>query len=129
VTLDEAPADVHSGMSADVTITTASATDVLTVPSAALQGTEGDYRVRTLDAAGNPVPTPVQVGLVTASTAEITSGLTEGQEVVIGTASELAGTTNNGNNGFGGVAVPGNGPVFRQGGPGGGTGPNVQVGP
>lgn len=128
VTIDEAPADVHSGMSADVTITTASATDVLTVPSAALQGSDGDYRVRTLDAAGNPVATPVGVGLVTATTAEITSGLTEGQEVVIGTASELAGTTNNGNNGgFGGVAVPGAGPVFRQGGPGGGN--NVQVGP
>ena len=31
--------------------------------------------------------------------------------------------------GFGGVAVPGNGPIFRQGGPGGGAGPNVQVGP
>jgi macrolide-specific efflux system membrane fusion protein len=127
VTLDDAPADLHSGMSADVTITTASATNVLTVPSAALLGSDGNYRVRTLDAAGQPVATAVGVGLVTATTAEITSGLTEGQEVVIGTASDLAGTTNNGNGSFGGVAVPGGGPVFRDGGPGGG--PNVQVGP
>ena len=125
VTLDEAPADLHSGMSADVTITTASATNVLTIPSAALLGSDGDYRVRTLDANGDAVPTAVEVGLVTATTAEITSGLSEGQEVVIGTASDLAGTTTNGNGGFGGVAVPGGGPVFRDGGPGGG--PNVQV--
>jgi macrolide-specific efflux system membrane fusion protein len=127
VTLDDAPAELHSGMSADVTITTASATDVLTIPSAALLGSGDDYRVRTLDAAGQPVATPVGVGLVTATTAEITSGLSEGQEVIIGTASDLAGTTN-GQNGFGGVAVPGGGgPVFREFGPG--DGPNVQVGP
>jgi macrolide-specific efflux system membrane fusion protein len=125
VTLDEVPPELHSGMSADVTITTASATNVLTIPSAALLGSDGDYRVRTLDADGDPVATPVEVGLVTASTAEITSGLTEGQAVVIGTASDLAGTTKDGSDGFGGVAVPGGGPVFRDGGPGGG--PNVQV--
>ena len=53
VTLDEAPADLRCGMSADVTITIAAATDVLTVPSAALLGAEGDYRVRTLDADGH----------------------------------------------------------------------------
>ena len=72
----------------------------------------------------------LSTSIVTATTAEIKSGLTAGQEVVIGTASELAGTTDDGNSGgFGGVAVPGNGPIFRQGGPGGGAGPNVQVGP
>jgi multidrug efflux pump subunit AcrA (membrane-fusion protein) len=123
VTLDEAPADLRSGMSADVTITIASATDVLTVPSAALLGAEGDYRVRTLDAAGALRVVPVEVGLVTSTTAEITSGLSEGATVVTGTASDLAGTTNN-NGGFGGpggMAVPGNGPVFRQVGPDGGV--------
>jgi RND family efflux transporter MFP subunit len=118
VTLDEAPADLHAGMSADVTITIASATDVLTVPSAALLGAEGDYRVRTLDAEGSPVVTPVEVGLLTSTTAEITSGLTEGTAVVTGTASDLAGTIDSQNGGFGGpgggVAIPGNGPVFRQ---------------
>jgi macrolide-specific efflux system membrane fusion protein len=126
VTLDEAPDELRSGMSADVTITTASATDVLTVPSAALVGRNGEYAVRTLDADGNPVPTPVEVGLVTATTAEITSGLTEGQAVIIGTASDLAGTTS-GQNGFGGVAVPGGGPIIREGGPM--VRPNVEVGP
>jgi macrolide-specific efflux system membrane fusion protein len=127
VTLDDVPAELRSGMSADVAITTASAMDVLTIPSAALLGANGDYRVRTLDADGNAVPTPVEVGLITAATAEITSGLSEGQVVVIGTASELAGTAPGGLNGFGGVAVPGGGPIMRELGPGGG--PNVQVGP
>ena len=123
VTLDEAPADLRSGMSADVTITIASATDVLTVPSAALLGAEGDYRVRTLDATGALTVVPVEVGLVTSTTAEITGGLAEGDTVVTGTASELAGTTNDGtfDGPGGGMAVPGNGPVFRQVGPDGGT--------
>ena len=122
VALAEAPAELRSGMSADVTITIAAATDVLTVPSAALLGAEGDYRVRTLDAAGALTAVPVEVGLVTSTTAEITGGLTEGATVVTGTASELAGTTNNGFSGpGGGMAVPGNGPVFRQAGPDGGV--------
>lgn len=93
VTLTTAPATVRSGMSADVTITTASATNVLTVPAAALEGTSGDYRVRTLGADGTPVATPVQVGLVTNTLAEITSGLTEGTAVVTGTASDRQSTT------------------------------------
>jgi hypothetical protein len=74
----------------------------------------------TLGPDGTPVPTAVEVGLVTDSLAEISSGLTEGTAVVTGTASDLAGTTNN-DGGFGPpggdvVTVPG-GPVFRQGGP------------
>ena len=93
VTLAEAPAKARSGMTADVTITIASATNVLTVPAAALRGGEGDYRVLTLDADGQPVATPVDVGLVTSTTAEIKSGLTEGTAVVTGTAASRTGTT------------------------------------
>ena len=89
VTLDEAPATVRSGMSADVTITIASATNVLTVPAAALRGANGDYSVLVLGADGHARPTPVEVGLVTDTLAEITSGLTEGTAVVTGTAADL----------------------------------------
>jgi UDP-3-O-[3-hydroxymyristoyl] glucosamine N-acyltransferase len=64
---------------------------------------------------------------VTAASAEITGGLSEGQAVVIGTASDLAGTTTTGQDGFGGVAVPGGGPIIREGGPM--VRPNVEVGP
>jgi RND family efflux transporter MFP subunit len=119
VTLTSAPPEARAGMSADVTITTASATGVLTVPSAALQGTIGDYAVMTLAADGTPLRTPVDVGLVTSTTAEIKSGLAEGTAVVTGTASDLIGTANQGNGGFGGpgVAVPigGSGPRFERG--------------
>jgi hypothetical protein len=75
------------------------------VPSAALQGTTGDYAVMTLGPDGNPQRVPVQVGLVTNATAEITSGLEAGTPVVIGTTADLIGTNNNG--GFSGGAIPG----------------------
>ena len=120
VTLDEVPSTLRAGMSAEVTITIATATDVITVPTAALDGRDGAYSVRTLDAEGNPVSTPVETGLVTDATAEITSGLDEGTAVIIGTASELLGTDGATNGGFGpggGVAIPGNGPRFEGGGP------------
>jgi macrolide-specific efflux system membrane fusion protein len=120
VTLTGAPPEARAGMSADVTITVASATGVLTVPSAALQGTDGDYAVMTLGADGTPQRTPVDVGLVTSTAAEIKSGIAEGTAVVTGTASDLIGTANQGNGGFGdpgGVAVPigGPGPKFERG--------------
>jgi RND family efflux transporter MFP subunit len=117
VRLSATPDGVHSGMSADVTITTASATNVLTIPAAALQGGDGNYAVMTLGADGTPVRTAVQVGLVTNTLAEITSGLTEGTNVVTGTASDLAGNTTTQNGGFqtpgGGVVV--GGPQFQNG--------------
>jgi RND family efflux transporter MFP subunit len=129
VVLDETPEDAHDGMSADVTITTATADGVLTVPTAALQGTEGNYRVRTLAADGTVTAVPVEVGLATASLAEITSGLSAGTTVVTGTASDLAGTTTTGTGGFGGPGggfVPGGGGGFVPGGGGGGGNGGVQ---
>ena len=119
VTLDSVPPKARSGMTADVTITIASATNVLTVPAAALRGSAGDYRVLTLDAGGQPVSTPVTVGLVTSTTAEIKSGIEAGTAVVTGTSSTRTGTTTT-SGGFGAFPV-GGGPVFRQGGNGGGN--------
>ncbi len=122
VTLDSVPPKALSGMTANVTITIASATNVLTVPAAALRGSEGNYRVLTLDASGNPVSTPVTVGLVTNTTAEIQGGISEGTAVVTGTAASRTGTTGT-SGGFGGFGVGGaggGGPVFQRGGNGGG---------
>ena len=79
-------------MTADVTITIDSATNVLTVPAAALRGTAGNYSVLILGADGTPTAQPVEVGLVTNTTAEIKSGLTEGQEVVTGVNTAQTGT-------------------------------------
>jgi RND family efflux transporter MFP subunit len=126
VVLDETPEDAHAGMSADVTITTATAEGVLTVPTAALQGTEGNYRVRTLAGDGTVTAVPVEIGLTTASLAEITSGLSAGTTVVTGTASDLAGTTTTGTGGFvvpgGGGFAPNGGGFAPNGGGGGGNG-------
>jgi len=127
VTLTSPPTTVRSGMTADVTITIANAANVLTVPAEALRGSDGDYSVLVLDAQGQPQATPVQVGLVTNTLAEIKSGLAEGQEVVTGTSSSRTGTTST-TGGFvgGGVGIPGGGfggGTFRNGN-GGGTNRN-----
>ncbi len=112
VALANVPATVRSGMSADVTITIDSATGVLTVPAAALRGTNGNYSVLVLDASGAPQPQTVEVGLVTNTSAEIKSGLTEGQEVVTGTATAQTNATTTG----GGIGLPGGGGTFVGGG-------------
>ena len=63
----------------------------------------------------------VEVGLVTSTLAQITSGLTEGQRVVIGVSTARTSTTTT-TGGFGGLggALGGGGGGFR--GPNGGTG-------
>jgi macrolide-specific efflux system membrane fusion protein len=117
VTLAGAPSALRPGMTADITIVTASATDVLTIPAEALRGTAGDYRVQVLGADGTPTTRPVTVGLVTSTTAEITSGLSEGEAVVTGTAADRLATSG-GNNGFNRGFGAGEGPVVVNGGPG-----------
>jgi macrolide-specific efflux system membrane fusion protein len=118
VTLTGAPAALRAGMTADITIVTASATDVLTIPAEALRGTAGDYRVQVLGADGTPVTKAVEVGLVTSTTAEIASGLAEGEPVVTGTAADRTATSGSGNNGFSRGFAAGEGPVVVNGGPG-----------
>ncbi|HEY6569926.1 MAG TPA: efflux RND transporter periplasmic adaptor subunit [Candidatus Limnocylindrales bacterium] len=120
VTLTGGPTALRAGMTADITIVTASASNVLTVPAEALRGTTGDYRVQVMGADGTPTVKPVEVGLVTSTTAEIKSGLAEGDAVITGTAADRlasSGSTNgNGfSRGFGGGTAP---VVVNGGGPG-----------
>ena len=102
ISVTGAPKTVRAGMTASITITIDSATNVLTVPSAALRGTAGNYSVLIMNATGEPTAQAVQVGLVTNTTAEIKSGLTEGQRVVTGVNTAQTGTPTTGN-GFGGA--------------------------
>ena len=84
VTLTGAPSALRAGMTADITIVTDSATNVLTIPPrrcAARPATSGPGAPGRRHAGLKPV----EVGLVTSTTAEITSGLTEGEAVVTGT--------------------------------------------
>ncbi|HET7181949.1 MAG TPA: efflux RND transporter periplasmic adaptor subunit [Candidatus Limnocylindrales bacterium] len=105
VALDAPPATLRPGMSADITITAASATNVLAIPSRALAGNAGSYTVRVVAADGTVSTRNVEVGLVTSSLAEIKSGLQAGDLVVTGTSS----TQNTVTNGFGGGGLNGGG--------------------
>ena len=104
VSIDGSNDLIRAGMSADVSITVAQANNVLVVPTAALSGSNGNYVARVLGADGTATTTPVQVGLVTTSGAEIKTGLTEGQTVITGTVSQATtgGATTNNNRGLGG---------------------------
>jgi multidrug efflux pump subunit AcrA (membrane-fusion protein) len=104
VTLTSPPDTVLAGMSATVTVTTAAVDNVLRVPATALQGSSSaGYDVLVMNGS-NTTATPVTVGLVTSSYAEIQSGLTSGETVVTGTITTRTGTTTTGGGG-GGVNV------------------------
>ena len=113
VSLAQPPAGTASGMSASISITTAQAQGVLSVPSIALVGSAGSYSVRVLDASGQPQLVSVQVGLVTSSMAEIQSGVSAGTDVVTGTSASRTSTTTTTGGGFGVPGVGGGGGQFR----------------
>jgi membrane fusion protein, macrolide-specific efflux system len=122
VALTNPPTPVKPGMSADVSITTASAADVVAVPSVALNGTAATgYTVGVVAADGSVAQRTVDVGLVTSSWAEIRSGLSEGDRVVTGTSTARQSTGTPTNGGFG-VGLPGAGFGGGNRGNGGGNG-------
>jgi RND family efflux transporter MFP subunit len=103
--LDSIPELVAPGMTADVDITTASAPGVLAVPVTAIGGGPGAYTVQVLEGPDRLRTVPVEVGLLTAELAEITSGIDAGTEVVTGTVSarDLVTTFPTGPGGGGGA--------------------------
>jgi len=106
ITLSNAPAGLRPGMSADVTITTATAPGVLAIPARALAGSVGAYRVRVLAADGTVSTHDVTVGLITSSLVEIKSGLQAGDRVITGTSASQ-NTTNRTQTFGGGLGGPG----------------------
>ncbi len=113
IRLLQLPSAVRLGETASAQVTTASATNVLEVPSAAVTTVGGQHLVTVVSSNGQTTRTAVQVGVEGDDTTEIVSGLSAGQQVEISTAS----TTTNG--GFPGGGFPGGG--FPGGGfPGGG---------
>ncbi|WIX87292.1 HlyD family efflux transporter periplasmic adaptor subunit [Amycolatopsis sp. DG1A-15b] len=85
--LTSPPDGLRPGQSASVVITVAEADDALSVPAAAVQ-TVGSTNLVTVQENGQNVTRQVQVGLRGESTVQITSGVTEGENVVLtGTAS------------------------------------------
>jgi macrolide-specific efflux system membrane fusion protein len=81
-------------MSATVTVTTASVDNALRVPATALKGSAtAGYTVQVVSGDGSVSTKGVQVGLVTTSLAQITSGLSDGDSVVVGSSTTRTGTT------------------------------------
>ncbi|MDE1157203.1 MAG: efflux RND transporter periplasmic adaptor subunit [Neorhizobium sp.] len=85
-------------MSAEVNIVLGSVDNVLTVPATALEGlgADGHYTVRVVQPNGSANAAAVTVGLNNRISAEIRSGLSEGDRVVIGEGSGTATTSKRG---------------------------------
>jgi HlyD family secretion protein len=75
---------VHDGQSAQATVITAESDQKISVPNSALHRQGDKATVTVVEPDGRQVPTPVTTGLVGADRTEITSGLSEGQQVLLG---------------------------------------------
>lgn len=122
ITLDTAPNNIYPNMAVSATIITNVKNNVVLVPSAAIQTTNGQLTVRVTR--NNQVTSvSVEVGEANDTQTEITSGINEGDVVVTGTFT--SGTRTQGQGGtspfgaFGGRGFGGGG-GFRGGGGGGG---------
>ena len=108
---------LRNGMVASVSIVTDASEGALVVPTSAVRPTGGSYVVMVLED-GAPTATDVEVGAVGATWTEVTSGLEEGDEVVLADIDEplpsSATASSDGDQGdrFGGPQ-DGEGPVFR----------------
>jgi macrolide-specific efflux system membrane fusion protein len=98
-----------------VSIITDIAQDVLAVPSSAVKSSAGGWRVQILQN-GQPVSVTVEVGMSNDSYTEITSGLTEGQEIITATITSSGGTTSTTTRGPGNM-LEGGGFIMEGGGP------------
>ena len=109
-------AALKPGQTASVSVVTDSVTNVLYVPSSSVTTLGGQSFVTVVDGK-TQTQTPVQVGVVGDTATEITSGVTEGQEVLLssrtGSTSSTTGTRGGGGltggAGFGGGAGTGGG--------------------
>lgn len=72
---------VYNGLNMKLELDAGSATDVLIVPTTAVRGTIGDGSVWVIDDSGEPVETPVKLGINDGENVEITEGLEEGQSI------------------------------------------------
>lgn len=91
VTLADPPHGLRIGATGTVQVTTAQAGDALIVPSAAVR-TAGGRSTVTAVQNGKQVPKLVQIGIQGDQGTQITSGLNEGDQVLIPTAGITGGT-------------------------------------
>lgn len=129
------PKGLYAGASATVSIVTREVADALVVPTAAVR-TEGGQTVVTKAVGDQRVTTPVQIGMVQGQLTQVTSGLAEGDQVVVetrgsGPGGQSTGTrtrgAGQGSGGQGGGFQPGQGGF--QPGQGGAPQPPAGAGP
>jgi RND family efflux transporter MFP subunit len=115
ITPDAMDPSVKGGMTVSVSIITDVAQDVLAVPSSAVKSAAGSKYVQILQN-GQPVNVTVEVGMSNDSYTEITSGLTDGQEIITATTTSGGSATSTTTRGQpnmlegGGFIMEGNGP-------------------
>ncbi|MDT0156217.1 biotin/lipoyl-binding protein [Microbacterium sp. ARD32] len=90
---------LFDGVSVDVDIVYERRTDVLTVPSAAVTTADGASTVTIVAEDGTQRKTEVQVGETSGSLTEITSGLSEGDGVLVASFTPGEGNSNGGGQG------------------------------
>lgn len=85
-------------MTAQVTIVLAERKNALLIPSAALgvKGKDGSHSVQVVDASGKIATRKVKVGLNNNVSAEVLSGVKQGEKVVVGEASAASASSSNG---------------------------------
>ncbi len=124
VALTSLPTGIRIGQTVTVVVTTADSPNALRVPTAAVR-TAGTRHTVTVLNGTTPQLVSVEVGVEGDTFTEITSGLTEGQQVVIVTTTTGTANTGTTNRFGGGGAGLGGGAGFGGGGAGfggGGTG-------
>ena len=119
ISVDDPPSNVKIGMTADVSVITASKTGVLEVPSAAVT-TTGTTSTVTLLQGGKQTTKTVVLGLVGSSTTQILSGVSVGQVLVEPTVSASSSTSSSSPS-SGSLSTGGLGGGFGGGGFGGGA--------
>jgi macrolide-specific efflux system membrane fusion protein len=125
LTLTTPPAELRPGQSASVAITVAKADDAVAIPSAAMQ-TVGTAHTVTVLANGQESRRSIEIGVRSESLVQVTSGLNDGEQVVMATAPAAGtgtGQRTGGTGGFGGGGLGGGGLG------GGGTGGGARVQP
>ncbi len=111
IQLDTASLEIIPNMAANVSIIIETKNNVLLIPSTAIQTQAGQSVVRILKN-GQEQQIPVEIGLQNENQTEIISGLSEGDEVIIGTPTNQ--TQQRGTSGFGGATrLPVGGGGFR----------------
>jgi macrolide-specific efflux system membrane fusion protein len=112
ISLPTLPKGLRAGQTATVTVTTGTASNVLTVPSSAVTSAGGVHSV-TVVADGKQTRTLVEIGLEGDQLTEITSGVTAGQTVLLATATSTSGTGNFPRGDFPGGGLGGGGLVVN----------------